>query len=220
MIEAAGPEAMGLVEETWAAWGNQGKARERTGAEGRRGSRVQKALRLVRVKRRAGGPWVVSQMASLASSSVLSQRVHGLGWPAIECLVGLLRDGDAVLQVAVARVSYGVPDQARDHPQYQLVANLVIASDAASSEAALGFAAQVLEVGREVPAEREFAAVEELRILEGVLDDLEGKGEVLEAFRVVQVACLEILEDPFVVQWILGLLMPEHPASLLQGPQH
>ena len=157
-------------------------------------------------------------MASLASSSVPSQDGHDLDLPMIECPVGPQSDGGAVLPVAA--VSCGVPDQARDHPQYPLVANLMIACDAASSAAALGFAAQGLEVGPEAPAEREFAAVVELRILEVDLDDQEGKGEVLEAFRGVQVASLEILEDPFVVQLILDLRESEHRADLPQDPQH
>ena len=138
--------------------------------------------------------------------------------PMIECPVGPLRGGGVVLPVV--EVSCEAPDQAGDHPQYPSVANLVIACDAASSAAALGFAAQGLELGLEAPAETKFAAVAELQILEVGLDDQEGKGEVLEAFRGVQMAYLEILEDPFVVQLILGLLRSEHQANWPQDPQH
>ena len=136
----------------------------------------------------------------------------------IGCLVGPLRGGGEVLPVA--EVSCGVPDQAGDHPQYLSVANLKIACDAASSAAAPGFAGRGLELGLEAPAETEFAAVAGLQILEVGLDGQEGKGEVLEAFRGVQVAFLEILEDPFVVHLILGLLESGHQADWPQDPQH
>jgi len=159
-------------------------------------------------------------MASLASSSVPSQEGRDPGLPMIECPVGPLRGGGVVLPVAEAGVSCEVPDQAGDHPQYPSVANPMTACGAASSAAALGSEAQGLELGLEAPAEREFAAVVELQILEVGLDDQEGTGEVLEAFRGVQVAGLEILEDPFVVQLILGLLRSEHRANWPQGPQH
>ena len=157
----------------------------------------------------------------MASSSVPSQEGGRglLGLPMIECQVGPQRDGGVVLPVAA--VSCEAPVQARDHPQFLSGAFLMIACDAASFAAALGFAALGLEVELEAPAEREFAAVVELRILEvGHPDAQEGKGEVLEAFRVVQVACLEILEDPFVVHLILGLLESGHQADWPQDPQH
>lgn len=205
--------------ETWGAWGSQGRGMGRTEAAGRRESRAQKVTLLGHAKRRAGGPWEVSRMASLASSSVRNQEGRDLGLPMIECPVGPLRDAGAVLPVAEAVVSCGAPDQARDPPLYLLVANLMIACGAASSAAALGFAAQDLEVGLEAQAERESAAVVELRILEVDPDYQEGKREVLEAFLEVQVACLEILEDPFVVQLILEL-KSEHRANSPQGPQH
>ena len=216
-------EAMGSVGETWVALGSPGRGTGRTEAAGRRGSRARKVTRhhLVHAKRRAGGPWEVSRMASLASSSVPSQEGGRglLGLPMIECQVGPQRDGGVVLPVA--EVSCEAPDQARDHPQCQLAANLMIACDAASFAAAQGFAAPGLEVELEAPAEREFAAVVELRILEvGHPDAQEGKGEVLEAFQEGQVACPEILEDPFVVQLILGLLKKEHRANSPQDPQH
>ena len=158
-------------------------------------------------------------MASLASSSVRNQEGRDLGLPMIECPVGPLRDAGVVLPVAEAVVSCGAPDQARDPPLYLLVANLMIACGAASSAAALGFAAQDLEVGLEAQAERESAAVVELQILEVDLDYQEGKREVLEAFLEVQVACFEILEDPFVVQLIMELKL-EHRVNWPQGPQH
>ena len=157
-------------------------------------------------------------MASSASSSVPSQEGgRGLqGSPMIECPVGRLRDGGGVLQVAV--VSCEAPDQARDLPQFPLVAFLMIACDAASSAAALGFVDRGLEVGPEALVGREFAAVAELQILEvGHLDDQEG---TWEASQGVQVACLGILEDPFVVQLVLGLRKLERQASLPQDPQH
>ena len=160
-------------------------------------------------------------MASLASSSVPIQEGERdlLGLPRIECPVGPQRDGGVVLPVAA--VSCEAPVQARDHPQFLSGAFLKIACDAASSAAALGYAVRGLEVGLEALVEREFAAVAELRILEvGHLDDQEGIGEVLEACRGVQAACLEILEDPFVVQLILGLQKSERRANLPQDPQH
>ena len=154
-------------------------------------------------------------MASLASSSVPSREGRDPGLPMIECRVGPLRGDGVDLLVAVEGVSCGVPDQAANHPQYPSVANLMIACDAASSAAALGFVGQGLEGGLEDRAEREFAAVVELQILEVDLDDQEGKGEALEAFQGVQVACLVILVDPFV-----GLLELGHRANLPQDPQH
>lgn len=154
-------------------------------------------------------------MASLASSSVPSQEGRDPGLPMTECLVGPLRDGGVVLPVAEEGVSCGVPGQAEGRPQYPSVANLTIACDAASSAAAQGFAGQGLEGGLEVPTETGFVAVVELQILVVGLDDQEGRGVVLEAFRGVQVACLEILEVPFV-----GLLELGHRANLPQDPQH
>ena len=157
-------------------------------------------------------------MASLASSSVPSQEGRDPGLPMIECPVGPLRGGGVALPVAEAGVSCEVPDQAGDHPRYPSVANPMIACDAASSAAALGFVARGLEVGPEALVGREFAAVAELQILEvGHLDYQEG---TWEASQGVQVECLGILEDPFVVRLVLGLLKLERRANLPQDPQH
>ena len=157
-------------------------------------------------------------MASSASSSVPSQEGGRglLGLPMIECPVGRLRDGGGVLPVA--EVSCEAPDQARDLPRCPLVAFLMIACDAASSAAAPGFVARGLEAELEALVGREFAAVAELQILEvGHLDDQEG---TWEASQGVQVECLGILEDPFVVRLVLGLRKSERRANLPQDPQH